>query len=256
MNETENRKRPAYSYLGLPPYMGAAAQRSLKAETSRILDMGAEIRPTHISHLALATNNFDAVAGWWQVVLNGKSSMSAEGMRFIAFDQEHHKVVVFEMQGLARREGPPHEFCGMHHIAFSYASFEDLAATYLRLKSSGIVPWRAINHGTSFALDYHDPDFNICELQCTSFPGSEGEKKPLNEWLATGALNRNPIGVLFDMDEAIKAYESGCAIADIVSPVTMRIGEHTPEELRQGRMAPSNARTSSSGEDGRGLEET
>lgn len=233
-----SRNSPAYSYLGLPTYMAATAERSAVAPVSRVLDMDREVRPTHISHLALATNNFDEVANWWQTVLQAKPSLSAEGMRFMAFDSEHHKVVVFDMKGLARRQGAAHEFCGMHHIAFSYASFEDLASTYLRLKASGILPWRAINHGTSFALDYHDPDFNTCELQCTCFPFPEGEKPHLNEWLSTGAFNRNPIGVLFDMEEAIKAFENSCNVSDIVSPYVMKVGEHTAEEVRAGKMAP------------------
>ena len=229
---------PRYSYLGLPDYMGKAAEHSLAAPTSHVLDMGDEVRPARISHLALATTNFEAVANWWQIVLNAKPSMAADNMRFMAFDDEHHKVVVFEMAGVAKRTGPKPEFTGMHHIAFSYESFKDLAATYLRLKQQGIKPWRAINHGTSFALDYHDPDFNTCELQCTCFPGSEGEKPDLNKWLETGAFNRNPIGVLFDMDEAIAAYEAGCDIADIVSPYVMKVGAHTEEELKTLRMAP------------------
>lgn len=233
-----SNRLPEYNYLGLPDYMAGVAEKSVHAPTSRVLDMGAEVRPSHISHLALATTNFKAMAEWWQTVLNAKPSMDAEGMRFMAFDDEHHKVVIFEMAGLNRRAGPKHEFCGMHHIAFSYATFEDLAATYRRLKNAGIVPWRAINHGTSFALDYHDPDFNTCELQCTCFPGEQGEKPQLNEWLATGAFNRNPIGVLFDMEEAIKAYESGCDISEIVSPYVMKVGEHTPDELKSGRMEP------------------
>jgi catechol 2,3-dioxygenase-like lactoylglutathione lyase family enzyme len=231
-------KLPKYTYLGLPEYMGKAAEHSVPAPVSRVLDMGDEVRPVRISHLALATTNFDAVANWWQTVLNAKPSMDADNMRFMAFDDEHHKVVVFEMAGVAKRTGPKPEFTGMHHIAFSYGSFEDLAATYLRLKKSNIVPWRAINHGTSFALDYHDPDFNTCELQCTCFPAEQGEKPELNEWLATGAFNRNPIGVLFDMDEAIAAYEAGCDIANIVSPYVMKVGEHTEDELRTLRMKP------------------
>lgn len=233
-----SRNTPAYTYLGLPDYMAGVAQKSVQAPVSRVLDMGEEVRPVRISHLALATTNFDAVAGWWQTVLNAKPSMAADGMRFMAFDDEHHKVVVFEMKGLQSRSGPKHEFCGMHHIAFSYASFEDLASTYLRLKSHGILPWRGINHGTSFALDYHDPDYNTCELQCTCFPGEEGEKPGLNRWLATGAFNRNPIGVLFDMEEAIKAYEAGCEVADVVSPYVMKVGEHTEAEVQVGRMSP------------------
>jgi len=241
---TTSGTRLSYQYLGLPDYMGRVAERSVKAPVSRILDPGSEIRPTHISHLALATDNFDAVAQWWQVVLHAKPSLAADGMRFMSIDSEHHKVVVFEVPGIRRRAGPRHEASGLHHIAFSYASFGHLAATYRRLKSVGILPWRAINHGTSFALDYHDPDFNTCELQCTCFPGEQGEKGPLNDWLATGAFNRNPIGVLFDMEEAIRAYESGHDEAEVVSPYTMRVGEHTAEELQALRMAPEAPPTS------------
>ena len=239
MNDGEKRGQPlAYQYLGLPEYMGKVAEQSLRAPTSRIHDLDPAVRPTHISHLALATDNFEAVANWWQTVLDAKPSLEAQGMRFLTVDSEHHKVVIFEVSGLRRRQGPKLEASGLHHIAFTYASFEDLASTYLRLKARGIVPWRGINHGTSFALDYHDPDFNTCELQCTCFPGGQGEKEPLNEWLSTGAFNRNPIGVLFDMDEVIQAHASGRDIREVVSPYVMRVGDHTPDELAARRMAP------------------
>jgi catechol 2,3-dioxygenase-like lactoylglutathione lyase family enzyme len=227
-----------YSQFGLADYVAAAADRSLKAETSRLIDLDADIRPTHISHLALATTNFEAVSDWWQKVLKMEPALDADGMRFMTFDGEHHKVVVFEVDGLiSRTQGPP-EYCGMHHIAFSYASFEDLAATYLRLKSDGILPYRALSHGTSFAVDYYDPDFNNCELQCSCFPDAPDDRQALDDWLSTGAFNRNPIGVLFNMDEAIKAYEAGVDVAEIVSPYRMRIGDHTVEELKAGKMAP------------------
>lgn len=226
-----------YSRLGLTNYVGSAAERSIKAKTSHVPELGDGIRPTHISHLAIGTNNFEAVADWWQTVLDMKPTLDAEGMRFMTFDDEHHKIVVFAFDDLRRREkqGAP-EFCGMHHIAFSYASFADLAATYKRLKKAGIVPYRGINHGSSFAIDYYDPDHNCCELQCSCFPGEQGEKGPMNEWLGTGAFNRNPIGVLFDIEEAIEAYERGVDVREIVSPSRMRVGEHTPEELESGEL--------------------
>lgn len=238
----KSKKPLNYDYLGLPDYMDRVAERSLQAQTSRILDLDQAVRPTHISHLALATDNFEAVANWWQTVLNAKPSLEANGMRFLTVDGEHHKVVVFEVPGIRRRSGAQQEASGLHHIAFTYASFEDLAVTYRRLKAIGIVPWRGINHGTSFALDYHDPDYNTCELQCTCFPGPQGEKTPLNEWLSTGAFNRNPIGVLFDMEEAIRAYESGSDVSEVVSPYVMRVGDHTPEELKALRMTPRSPR--------------
>lgn len=237
-DERQPNSDAPYSYLGLPDYMGRVAQKALTGKTSRVLDMDPDsVRPTHISHLALVTSNFDAVAGWWQTVLNAKPSMDAPGMRFMAIDGEHHRVVVFENPTVKRRTGPVFENAGMHHIAFSYAGFKELATTYQRLKKSGILPWRGINHGTSFALDYHDPDFNTCELQCSCFPGVE-EREPLNEWLETGAFNRNPIGVMFDMEEAIAAYERGVDLRELLSPYVMRVGDHTEEELKALRMAP------------------
>jgi hypothetical protein len=40
--------------------------------------------------------------------------------------------------------------------------------------------------------------------------------------------------VLFDMEEAIDAYERGVDVREIVSPSRMRVGEHTPAELAAG----------------------
>ena len=237
MTKDTSGRRRVYSQFQLMPYVGPAAERTLKAEISHVPDLDDAIRPLRISHLAIGTDNFEAVATWWQTVLNMAPSLDADGMRFMTFDQEHHKVVVFEFDQLRRRSGGAPEFCGMHHIAFTYASFDQLAATYRRLKAAGIVPYRGINHGTSYALDYYDPDFNCCELQCSCFPDEQGERGPLNEWLATGAFNRNPIGVLFDVEEAMAAYDAGVDVREIVSPYRMRIGDHSPEELTAGVMA-------------------
>jgi catechol 2,3-dioxygenase-like lactoylglutathione lyase family enzyme len=225
------RARP-YRSTALPHYMPAAAQKSLRAPVSQVPDPNDIIHPVEISHLAIGTSNFDAVADWWQAVLGAEPSLDSEGMRFMTLGREHHNVVIFEQPHLKRRTGPALEQCGMHHIAWTYASFEDLAKTYKRLKAQGILPFRAINHGTSFAIDYYDPDFNNCELQCNCFP--DPLKVGLNEWLATGAFNRNPIGVLFDFEEAIARYEKGEDVWDVVSPHTMRVGDHTPAEARAG----------------------
>lgn len=220
--------RTTYRSTSLPDYMPAAAEKSRRAPTSHVPDPSGIISPTKMSHLALGTSNFEAVARWWQTVIGAVPSLDADGMRFITIGQEHHNVVIFEMKHLKRRSGPALEQCGMHHIAWTYASFADLAKTYRRLKTEGILPFRAINHGTSFAIDYYDPDFNSCELQCSCFP--EPEKKALNEWLATGAFNRNPIGVLFDFEEAIELFERGTDVWDVVSPYTMRVGDQIEDE--------------------------
>lgn len=229
MADDGKRAPEPYDSTALPDYMPAQAERSVKAATSHVPDPNAVISPHHMSHLALCTSNFDAVAGWWGTVLGAQPSLDAQGMRFMTFGDEHHNVVVFDMPHLKRRDQPGFENCGMHHIAWTYATFDDLVATYKRLKGEGILPFRAINHGTSFAIDYYDPDYNICELQCDCFPSPS--KEGLNQWLATGAFNRNPIGVLFDFEEAIARYEAGEDIWEVLSPYRMRVGDHTQEEL-------------------------
>ena len=226
----KRRRGKPYRSAALPHYMPAAAEQSRRAPVSHVTEPNAVISPVEISHLAIGTSNFDAVADWWQTVLGAEPSLNSEGMRFMTLGREHHNVVIFEQPHLKRRKGPLLEQCGMHHIAWTYASFEDLAKTYTRLKAASILPFRAINHGTSFAIDYYDPDFNNCELQCNCFP--DPLKTGLNEWLATGAFNRNPIGVLFDFEEAIARHERGEDVWDVVSPYTMRVGDHTDVEAR------------------------
>jgi catechol 2,3-dioxygenase-like lactoylglutathione lyase family enzyme len=240
MARTKPKRGRPYRSTSLPHYMPAAAEKSRRAPVSHVPDANDVISPVEISHLAIGTSNFDAVANWWQTVLGAEPSLDSEGMRFMTLGREHHNVVIFEQPHLKRRKGPALEQCGMHHIAWTYASFDDLAKTYTRLKAAGILPFRAINHGTSFAIDYYDPDFNNCELQCNCFP--DPLKVGLNEWLATGAFNRNPIGVLFDFEEAIARHERGEDVWQVVSPYTMRVGDHTEAEARAAARKPPAAK--------------
>ncbi len=90
-------------------------------------------------------------------------------------------------------------------MAFSYRSLGELLGTYLRLKEGGITPWRAINHGPTVSFYYRDPDGNDVELQVDSFPNAE----VTNDWMASEAFLRNPIGIEFDPAEMIRRYESG-----------------------------------------------
>ena len=48
----------------------------------------------------------------------------------------------------------------MHHSAFEYDSFEDLNASYLRLREAGITPDICLDHGMTFSYYYKDPDGN------------------------------------------------------------------------------------------------
>ncbi len=68
---------------------------------------------------------------------------------------------------------------GMHHSAFEYDSFEELNASYLRLRDAGITPDICLDHGMTFSYYYKDPDGNYVELQCDIF----GDWAKSSEWM-------------------------------------------------------------------------
>ena len=83
----------------------------------------------------------------------------------------------------------------MHHSAFEYDSFEELNASYLRLKEAGITPALCLDHGMTFSYYYADPDGNNVELQVDNF----GDWAKSKEWMRTSEeFKANPIGQFVD----------------------------------------------------------
>jgi hypothetical protein len=81
----------------------------------------------------------------------------------------------------------------------------DLLSTYVRLRDEGILPFRPINHGPTVSMYYHDPDGTGVELQVDAFP----TKDAAAAYFDSDAFRDNPIGVLFDPEELVKAFEAG-----------------------------------------------
>ena len=76
----------------------------------------------------------------------------------------------------------------MHHSAFEYDSFEELDASYLRLRERGIEPEVCIDHGMTLSYYYKDPDGNHVELQVDVF----GDWDSSREWIHERGLPRQP----------------------------------------------------------------
>ena len=94
---------------------------------------------------------------------------------------------------------------GLNHIAYSYRTMRDLLSTYVRLRDERILPFRPINHGPTVSMYYHDPDGTGVELQVDAFP----TKDAAAAYFDSAAFRDNPIGVLFDPEELVKAFEAG-----------------------------------------------
>ena len=113
---------------------------------------------------------------------------------------------------------------GLHHTAFEYDGFEQLNASYLRLKDAGIVPDFCLDHGMTFSYYYRDPDGNHVELQVDNF----GDWAKSAAWMREGPeFHEDPIGKFVDPDRVAAAYAAGASFDEIHARAMA--GEFSPE---------------------------
>jgi catechol 2,3-dioxygenase len=100
----------------------------------------------------------------------------------------------------------------MHHLAFEYATLDDLLATYLRLKGEGIVPGGCLDHGLTTSFYYVDPDENCVELQADNY----GDWSRSTEFIRTDErFAADPIGKPVDPDALVAARRQGLSAQEI-----------------------------------------
>ena len=167
------------------------------------------IAPAAFAHFVLRTSNMAAMRSWYATVLTAHIVQENEQICFLTYDEEHHRLALVNVAGL---HAPDAETWGLAHVAYSYGSLGDLLSTYVRLRDAGIRPVRTINHGPSFSFYYRDPDGNAVELQVDAFP----TKAEASAFFTSPAFKENPIGVLFDVEAVIRAYEAGTPVADLL----------------------------------------
>ena len=107
---------------------------------------------------------------WYQTVFGATIQHENEFLAFMAFDDEHHRLVIFEDPETVDK---PKNAAGIDHTGYGLASFADLVMTYERLKAEGITPFLPLNHRFTTSLYYRDPDGNDVELSVDNFPTKE-----------------------------------------------------------------------------------
>ena len=163
---------------------------------------GEAVSPALFAHFVLRTSNFEAMRAWYLAVLNARVVHDNGTLCFLTYDDEHHRVALVNVAGLQK---PAADSWGLNHVAYSYRTMRDLLSTYVRLREQGIVPFRPINHGPTVSMYYHDPDGNGVELQVDAF----ATKEAAAAFFDSEAFRENPIGVRFDPEELVKAFEAG-----------------------------------------------
>lgn len=152
------------------------------------------IPPAKLAHVVVRTSKFEEIVSWYKFVLSATPAFENEGIAFLAYDDEHHRIAVISMPGLAPQ---PDGIAGVHHVAFTYPSLTALLDNYARLRDKNILPILSINHGPTTSLYYADPDGNQLEFQIDNFDTVEEAGK----FFFTDAFAMNPIGVDFDPEE-------------------------------------------------------
>jgi catechol 2,3-dioxygenase len=170
----------------------------------------AVIRPT-FHHVNLKTTRLAKMADWYRTVVGADVLFRSDVIAFLSNDEANHRIALLAFPGFT--DDPAKEtHTGLHHTAFEYDSFDDLNASYLRLREAAITPEFCLDHGATFSYYYRDPDGNRVELQCDCF----GDWRASSEWVRTsGDLRSNPIGAFFDAERVAAAAASGEPFAEI-----------------------------------------
>lgn len=165
------------------------------------------IKPAKLAHVVIRTPRFQESRAWWMKVLNAEPAYENEQLTFMTYDEEHHRIGIINMPHLAEQDLSK---AGVEHISFAYNELGELLATYRRLKKDGITPFWTINHGPTISMYYRDPDGTKVELQYDVFDTAGTER-----FFASGAYEENFMGIIFDPEEMVAAYEAGRPIEEI-----------------------------------------
>ena len=176
--------------------------------------------PIKLSHIVLQTNKPRELREWYCEVLGAEVVHENDFISFISYDDEHHRVAFLNPGALAPREPGERDSgdfragkeAGLHHMAFTFKSLDELLDTYTRLNQAGIRPYWCINHGPTTSMYYTDPDGNRIELQIDNFASAEEGQA----WMHSPAFDRNPIGVEFDPEELARKFRAGVPVAELV----------------------------------------
>ncbi|WP_174278789.1 VOC family protein [Sphingomonas bacterium] len=183
------------------------------------------VPPARLAHVVLRTSRFDEMVAWYKLVLNSHAAFESEHIAFLAYDDEHHRVALIHIPGLAPAAKGTF---GVHHFAFTYDSMRDLLTNYAKLRDHGIKPVWGVNHGPTTSLYYADPEGNNIELQVDNCDTVE----EAGEFFFTENFRQNAIGVDVDPEDLYQRLLAGEDEASLKTyhPIGPRAVEDSPLE--------------------------
>jgi catechol-2,3-dioxygenase len=172
--------------------------------------MTAVIQP-QFHHFNLKTTKLQEMIDFYGTLVGAEVIFQFEGGAWLSNDDANHRIALLAFPDFV--DDPEKDtHTGMHHSAFEYGSFEDLNASYVRLRDAGITPALCLDHGMTFSYYYADPDGNNVELQADCF----GDWEKSKAWMRTSEEFRaNPIGQFVDPERVAADAAEGMSFEDI-----------------------------------------
>lgn len=172
------------------------------------------IRPQKFVHVVYRTHRFEEMLDWYRLVFDAKVQYRNPVLAFLTYDDEHHRFALLDLSAIrpdddaTERQG----LVGVDHVAYTYASLEDLLENYRQLKAHGILPYWCVHHGMTVSMYYADPDGNQMEFQVDVFESSE----EANAYMCGPITEANPVGVEYDPEDWLARIATGAPLSEFL----------------------------------------
>jgi len=151
---------------------------------------------------------------WYQFVFDARVQYANPALAFLTYDDEHHRFAIANIDVLRpdSRETEKRGLVGVDHVAYTYASLEELFENYEQLKAKGIDPYWCVHHGMTVSMYYADPDGNQMEFQVDVFDDSE----EAGDYMRGPITEANPVGVEYDPEDWLARMRAGTPASEFL----------------------------------------
>ena len=163
-----------------------------------------------LHHVNLKTSRLGEMIDWYGLVVGMRPTYAFDGGAWLSNDSANHRLALLSTP-LVCDDPDKLVHAGIHHMAFEYATLDELLSTYVRLDAVEVVPHSVLDHGMTLSFYYLDPDGNSVELQVDHF----GDWTRSTEFMHGERFAEDPIGTYVDPRQLVAAWQSGTSAAEL-----------------------------------------
>jgi catechol 2,3-dioxygenase len=173
------------------------------------------IRPT-LHHFGIETRHLGGMVDWYAKVVGMTTILSNTGgsdprrlavAALLSNDRANHRIAIFSLPEL-QEDTDKNTHVELQHVAFEYATIDDLLNSYVRIKELGIEPFLTTDHGVSTAFYYKDPDGNTIELFVDNFGNWDRSREYMQSLPSF-------FGTFVDAEKLVATRQAGMSFAEL-----------------------------------------